>query len=50
VRKELLNTFQQNTNKISEDQETDEDDMTEHERMTNQDARKFTAGLHSGRQ
>jgi hypothetical protein len=31
--------------KTSEDQETNEDDMTEHERVTNQDARKFTAGL-----
>jgi hypothetical protein len=30
--------------KTSEYQETDEDDMTEHERVTNQDARKFVAG------
>jgi hypothetical protein len=31
--------------KTSEYQETDEDDMTERERVTNQDARKFMAGL-----
>jgi hypothetical protein len=31
--------------KSSEDWETDEDDMTKHERVTNQDARKFIARL-----
>jgi hypothetical protein len=31
--------------KTSEYQETDEDDVTEHERVTNQDGRKFIAGL-----
>jgi hypothetical protein len=31
--------------KISEDQESDEDGMTECERVTNQDAREFIAGL-----
>jgi hypothetical protein len=31
--------------KTSECQETDEDDTTERERVTNQDARKFVAGL-----
>jgi hypothetical protein len=31
--------------KTSEDQETDEDDMTERERVCNRDARKFIAGL-----
>jgi hypothetical protein len=31
--------------KIWEAQESDEDDTTEHERVTNQDARKFIAGL-----
>jgi hypothetical protein len=29
----------------SEDKEADEDNMTEHERMTNQNDRKFIAGL-----
>jgi hypothetical protein len=31
--------------KISEDNKTDEGDITERERVTNQDARKFIAGL-----
>jgi hypothetical protein len=31
--------------KTSEDQETDDDDTTECEQVTNQDARKFIAGL-----
>jgi hypothetical protein len=31
--------------KTSEDQQTDEDDVTEHEWVTNSDAGKFIAGL-----
>jgi hypothetical protein len=42
VRMKLLNKLQRNTRRH---QETDEDDTTERERMTNQDARKFIAGL-----
>jgi hypothetical protein len=38
---QLLNKF----SKTSEDQETDENDTTKYEQVTNQDARKFTAGL-----
>ena len=33
--------------KTSEDQESDEDDTPELERVTNQDSRKFVAGLRS---
>jgi uncharacterized membrane protein len=34
-----------NHQKTSEYKEIDEDDTTEHERVTNQDARKFISGL-----
>jgi hypothetical protein len=43
--KKLLNNELQNARRHKKNQESDEDDMTDHGRVTNQDARKCTAGL-----
>jgi hypothetical protein len=46
VRNQLLNKFQRNTRRHqSDNQETNEDDMTEREWVINQYARKFIAGI-----
>jgi aconitase A len=43
--RKLLNNELQNARRHQKNQESDEDDTTEHERVTNQDATKCTAGL-----
>jgi hypothetical protein len=44
LKKQLLNKLQRST-RGHQKQETNEDDTSERERVTNQDARKFIAGL-----